>query len=577
MALRFRGFILICFCLSVFAAAQAQSPNTYLQKTRTFHTAEEFAQMTKGEVKIHRSPQKETFGGALDLIGTSQGAYIQNKDKTNIRPFPSNYLLPVNQINVVAEQPKWPMTFWFGTTEGAILYPVVNGKANANYYAGKRWLPDDNVTGIGFDSKPWVIWIETSKGFSRIEFKFMKLADKSRAFVERVQSRHNRWGFTSDSHLRVPGDLSTNQMVSSDNDGLWTAMYVAAECFRYKVTGASDARENARVGMQAIMRLEEITGLSGFPARSFIKVGVDIQPGDGEWHDTPDKIWRWKGDTSSDEIVGHYFIYPLYHDLVADEAEKPKLRAVVDRMTNHILDNNYQLVDVDGKRTRWGWWGPDTIWEDADETGLRALHILAHLRVAIYLTTNPNYRAKYQAAYDDLIKNHKYHLLTRNQKIMVPGHINHSDDELAFLSYYPLLQYETDPKLRAVYQESLERSWQIERPERNPLWNFIYAVGCSAKEFDKDESVRTLQETPMDQIDWTVKNSHRQDVVIDPLSDRFKRKQALLVLPYDELPMSKWNGNPYNLDGGNGGRSEDDGAYFLLPYWMGRYHQLIGE
>ena len=37
------------------------------------------------------------------------------------------------------------------------------------------------------------------------------------------------------------------------------------------------------------------------------------------------------------------------------------------------------------------------------------------------------------------------------------------------------------------------------------------------------------------------------------------------MLPYDELPMSKWNGNPYNLDGGNEGRSEDDGAYYLLP------------
>ena len=61
------------------------------------------------------------------------------------------------------------------------------------------------------------------------------------------------------------------------------------------------------------------------------------------------------------------------------------------------------------------------------------------------------------------------------------------------------------------------------------------------------------------------------------MNDRFDRRQALIVLPYDELPMSKWNGNPYGLTGGNGGRSEDDGAYFLLPYWMGRYHKLIGE
>ncbi|HEX4946122.1 MAG TPA: hypothetical protein VFZ34_05645 [Blastocatellia bacterium] len=567
MALRFHVWGFLCLWLGLCVATQAQ--NTYSQKTRTFHTAEEFARLTQGKVQINRLRQIDVMGATL--IGTRYGIVRRDHQDGTLLPYPILTQLPSNEITVLVHEQ--PAVLWIGTKEGLVVLNTVTREAK--YLAGKRWLPDDHVVGIGIDKG--VAWIETSQGFSRLEYKQMTLADKSRAFVERVQQRHNRWGQTADSHLRVPGDLSTNQMVSSDNDGLWTAMYVAAECFRYKVTGERDARENARVGMQAILRLEEITGIPGFPARSFIKVGTDIQPGDGEWHDTPDKVWRWKGDTSSDEIVGHYFVYPIYHDLVADEAEKPKLRAALDRITNHILDNNYQLLDVDGKRTRWGWWGLDAIWEDPDETGLRALHILSHLRVAIYLTTNPTYRAKYQAAYDDLIKNHKYHLLTRNQKIMVPGHINHSDDELAFLSYYPLLSYETDPKLRAVYQQSLERSWQIERPERNPLWNFIYAVGCEAKEFDRESSIRTLQEIPMDQIAWTVKNSHRQDVPIDPLSDRFRRKQALIVLPYDELPMSKWNGNPYNLDGGNGGRSEDDGAYFLLPYWMGRYHKLIGE
>ena len=229
------------------------------------------------------------------------------------------------------------------------------------------------------------------------------------------------------------------------------------------------------------------------------------------------------------------------------------------------------------QRTRWGWWGPTAIWEDPDETGLRALHILSHLRVALHLTDNAPQRAPVQRAYDDLIATHKYHLLTRNQKISVPGHINHSDDELAFLSYYPLLQYEKDPKLVDTYRQSLERSWQIERPERNPLWNVIYAAGTGAREFDREESLRTLREIPMDTVRWTVTNSRRLDVPLDPMNDRFKRAQALVVLPYDEIPMWKWNGNPYALDGGNGGRSEDDGAYFLLPYWMGRYHGFIGE
>jgi hypothetical protein len=531
---------------AVSIVAQAPRPGTYFQKSRTFHDRSAFQRLTGGKVRIGREPVRRE---AADIVAR----------------------LPVRSFTVMAVQS--PGVTWYGTREGAIR--VSREPFAVEYFQGRRWLPADHVTGIGFDGS--AAWLETPDGFSRIDRTPMTLEEKSRQFVDRIQRRHNRWGLTADSRLSVAGDLASNQMVSSDNDGLWTAMYVAAECFRYQVTGHADARENARRGMQAILRLEEITGISGFPARSFIKVGEDEQPQDGEWHDTPDRAWRWKGDTSSDEIVGHYLVYPLYYDLVAEEAEKPRLRGAIERITNHILDNGYQLIDVDGRPTRWGWWGPDRIWADPDETGLRALEMLAHLRVALHMTTDQQRRARFQAAYEQLINMHNYHLLARNQKIMVPGSINHSDDELAFLSYYPLLRYETDASLLAVYKQSLERSWQIERRERNALWNVIYAAGTGAKEFDKAETLRTLQEIPLDQIKWDVRNSHRLDVPLDPLPDRFGRRQALLVLPYDELPMWKWNGNPYNLDGGNAGRSEDDGAYFLLPYWMGRYHGLLTE
>jgi hypothetical protein len=531
------------------AAAQDSSSDTYRQKVRTFHTSEEFARLTSGRVHIDRRLDSE------QILMLQKGA-LQ---------------LPNTRFTVIRRGPG--AVTWIGTREGAIR--LGSDHRAHEYFSGRRWLPDDHVTGIGFDEE--ATWLETPAGYARIAYVPMTLAAKSRIFVDRVQARHNRWGLTADSRLRIPGDLATNEPISSDNDGLWTAMYVAAECFRYRVTGEADARTNARRGMDALLRLEAITGIPGFPARSFIKVGEEVQPADGQWHDTPDGQWRWKGDTSSDEIVGHYFAYSVYYDLVADEAEKPALRAAVDRITNHILDNNYQLVGPGGKRTRWGWWGPAAIWDDPDETGLRALHIVSHLRVARHMTADARHRLRYETAYDELVRTHRYHLLTRNQKVMVPGHINHSDDELAVLSFYPLLRYETDPALLEVYKQGVERSWQIERPERNPLWNVAYAVGSGAAAFDRAESVRTLREIPMDLIQWSVRNSNRSDVPVDPMPDRFQRRQALIVLPYDELPMSKWNGNPYTLDGGHDGRVEDDGAYFLLPYWMGRYHEVLRE
>ncbi len=360
------ALLCLCFFLICNFSSTAQAQAQYSQPIRTFHSAEEFKQLTKGQVKI----QRRNYLASQKLVGADNGI-IQRYGQRTFRPFPTSSLLPWNEVTVIADDQ--PGAILIGTKRGLIAFNTMTNEVRW-YRSGKRWLPDDHVTGIGLEPafKANVIWVETPKGFSRIEYKEMTLADKSQSFVERVQKRHVRWGMTSDSHLKVPGDLSSNQMVSSDNDGLWTQMYIAAEAFRYAVTKAPDARANAKVGFEAMLRLEEITGISGFHARSIIKIGEDIQPKDGEWHDTADGKWRWKGDTSSDEIVGHYFGYAVYYDLVADEAERQKIRGVITRMTDHILNNNYQLIDTDGKKTRWGWWGPDAIWEDPDELGLRA-------------------------------------------------------------------------------------------------------------------------------------------------------------------------------------------------------------
>src|SRR5262249_13195867 len=156
-----------------------------------------------------------------------------------------------NEITVIVDDQ--PSVIWIGTTHGVIIYNELSQDVRG-YLAGQRWLPDDRVTGIGLEPpmKASVIWIETPKGFSRIEYKPMTLAEKSKAFVEGVRARHVRQGFTADSILQTPGDLSTNKTVSSDNDGLWTQMYIAAEAFRYKVTGEADARANARQGFEAM-------------------------------------------------------------------------------------------------------------------------------------------------------------------------------------------------------------------------------------------------------------------------------------------------------------------------------------
>ena len=81
--------------------------------------------------------------------------------------------------------------------------------------------------------------------------------------------------------------------------------------------------------------------------RGWDAYSCDIQECSGghpEWHiceDNPD--CEWLGETSSDEMTGHYFAYGIYFDLVADKKEKKKIAEVVKTITDHIIENNFYI------------------------------------------------------------------------------------------------------------------------------------------------------------------------------------------------------------------------------------------
>lgn len=461
-------------------------------------------------------------------------------------------------------------TVWLGSAHGLIRW-----KDGAfTYFAGPRWLPNDRVTALA-PAAEGSVWVGTAAGVALLSQRSLTLADKAEIYQKDLESRDRRHGYVTVMQLPAPGELKGARQEISDNDGLWTAMYIGSQAFRYSVTRSPQARAQAWRSMQALLRLESITGLSGFPARAISKVDEPGHAGrsEGEWHPSPvEPGWMWKGDTSSDEIDGHFFAFQLYYDLVANEDEKRQIRATCKRIMDRILKDGYYLVDLDGKPTRWGVWAPEKLNDDPEwwaERGLNSLEILSHLKVAHHIVGDP----RYAQAYRELIDRHGYAVNTLGTKVVTGGEINHSDDELAFLSYYPLLQLEKDPALRTLYTASLRRSWEYERPEASPLWNFIYGAS-TGQPCDVDRAVQALQEIPLDLVKWPTRNSVRADLKYDPAADRFNRRQLLQPLPWTERPLHKWNGNPFQADGGDG-REEEDQTMWLLPYWMGRSHRLI--
>jgi hypothetical protein len=428
------------------------------------------------------------------------------------------------------------------------------------YFAGMRYLPDGDVAGLLPDASRGM-WVRTRTGVSHIELREMTLDQKARAFEERVTLRHARYGMVADSHLAKAGDLTTNVLEANDNDGLWTAMYGAAECFRYSVNKDPDALARARRAVEAVLFLEEVTGVPGLPARSYVKKD-DSRPKDGTWHWAADRQIQWKGDTSSDEIVGHFFILSIAYDLLPDDVLKARMAASVRKMMDYIVAHGYNLIDVTGKPTTWGKWSPEYFaGRGKSDSALNAAELLSFLKVTEHMTGDAKYAAEYKKVAIDM----KYaQQAARYLELRVE--INYSDEELAMLSFYPFFRYAKDSSML----KAIDQWWANCQREKNPLWTYIYRVARPGAKVDLDGALGTLERIPMDLISWKVVNSDRKDVTMGKQLDRAQERQADRLLPPDERPVMKWNGNPFVVDGGNGGYSEDDGGFFLLAYWMGR-------
>jgi len=462
---------------------------------------------------------------------------------------------------------------WFGTRTGVIREDPADAPLDRRqFFASQRYLPDDDVRNLAPDHSQGM-WVRTRTGISHIEMRRMTLEQKAAYFDERIHQRHDRYGLIASSRLRVPGDLSTNQLDPSDNDGLWTAIYAASQCFRYAVTRSPEALDHARKSIDAVLYLEAVTGRPGFPARSYIRKG-DYRGPDGVWHWTADGQYEWKADTSSDEIVGHFFLYSVAWDLLADAELRQRIRATVTRIADHILEHGYNLTDIAGRPTTWGRWSREYFdsKSGAPDSALNALELLSILKTAGHITEEAKYDAEYHKAGMDL----KY-LQQTARLLELTRETNYSDEELAMLSFYPVWTYEREPEFQSVYRRAMDEWWQNISREKNPLWTLIYLQSKPTKPVDLAGAVWTLYRTPMDLIEWTVRNSGRRDITKDNRRGRFREAQSTVLLAPDERPVMKWNGNPFQLDGGNGGRTEDDGAFFLLPYWMGRYLGLMSE
>ena len=532
-------------------------------------------------------------------VGTDKGVCVYDDrsywlDSTKAESLPSANITGM----AVAENGD----IYYSTTTGLIHQH--NG--TLSYYGYKRWLPSPHATAVAV-AENGNICVATDKGISLIESQEMTLEQKAKHYFELAETYNVRKdGYVLNRTLEHEGVVTTDEgyVGTSDNDGLWTGLYLASLCFQYACTKDETVRAAAARSLRAMIKLTTITGKKGFVARA-IRYADENEYGTGvrhEWHVTKDENGNeveWLGETSSDEMVGHFYAYSCYYDLVANDEEKELIKNTVKNILDHIIENNFRLVDVDGLPTTWANWDPEILNNDHKwifEKGTNSLEILSFLKIGEHIVGDSRYTEIF-----NMLAGKKHYAMNAMQYKIPDGHLLHIDDNLCFTVIYPLMKYTEDPFLRSTFAMGLAHHWRDERVERNPMFNAVYGALTGAK-CDLDEIADELKDYPMDMVMWPLYNSHRPDLkwntepmelgmipqLYEPMtaherritnndSNRFvpdsgAQDVAQKLFADSDKPSAAIM---YPGTGNDKGMSLGVGTNFMHPYWFARYHGLI--
>ena len=321
---------------------------------------------------------------------------------------------------------------------------------------------------------------------------------------------------------------------------------------------------------------------------------------------TKDNV-TYRADTSTDEIIGHLFIYKVAYDVLGDDGEEGEIKQVlvdtVRRFAQHMVDNGYCLRDATGQATSWGkterdYFNNSYAWEDC---ALNSLVNLCTFKLAGYVTGEARWENEYRMLalddpyrYADLAGEYwtRWEHLAKLEGNTTPDDIytyilqelNYSDEEMAMEAYYLLFEMEEDEELIEKYQAGVDAWWNSMQYSENPLWYYIYQLAYpEAAQQDAygndlvDTAAWALSRHPIDTRQWCASHESRPDLKQDGELSRDKTTNEISVAPFDERSVHKYNRSSYKLtDGGRDDPNSMEGStIYTLPYWMGRYHGMI--
>ncbi len=362
------------------------------------------------------------------------------------------------------------------------------------------------------------------------------------AISANIQARHMPFGAILDPIYFSPASDQIVGYTRCGDSALWTGAYLAAEAFHYKVTRSADALNQVKTALAALKGLVDVTGDNRLarcmvPANSPYAASIQNEEPRNAIHPAPP--WIWVDNTSRDEVVGVFFGLGSAYDLVDDSTVKTGIGDLATRLARFIADHQ---------------WSPN---DDISNTFLlRPEELQMLLQVTRHVNPSSTISGPFlvppvqSAVFFDVQDNSSYFKFN-----------------LDYMSLYNLVRLQNNGDNQGTYNILRNHT----ASHQNAFFDIIDRA-LQGPNAARDAEMRILLEQ------WLQRRKRDFPVNVAgtvPVCG----VEACQPVPVPLRPPTDflWQRSPFQLSGGGDGFVENPGIDYILPYWMGRYYEVLSS
>ncbi len=376
------------------------------------------------------------------------------------------------------------------------------------------------------------------------------------AISNNIQAKHLPYGTILDPIYASATSTQITDYTRCGDSAIWTGHYLAAEAFRYNVTGAADALTNVKAAIAGIQGLVDVTGTGvlarcQFPGTSPYAASIASQESSNGIFTNSSTGYQWVGNTSRDEYSGIFFGLGIAYDMVNDVGVQSSISSLVTTLLDFLRNHAWTVVMPDGSV-------PTTFIGFADEQ-------LSFMNVGLHV--NPQHYAGDWELSSSLLA----------LEVPVPigvdvagGTGSYFKFNLDEIDLYNLIRLDTSSN-HSIFTGAYSLLWGYLNSHQNAFFNMITRALDGANSTRDSQTVTLLNQ-------WLLRPT--RDVAVN-LVGQFpscgSTDEACQPVPVPLRPTTDflWQRDPFELTGTGDGTIESAGIDYILPYWMARYYNLV--